>query len=64
MELERAIEILEDLPVGGQQILLDDRLDACGLGIEALERELKNRQGTFAIPLPSETVDDDGLVPK
>ncbi|MBA7570442.1 hypothetical protein ES708_12192 [subsurface metagenome] len=58
MNLTQAIEILKDLPVGGQQISLQDRLDACALGMEALKRLQEARKKclfpSFSL-LPGET---------
>lgn len=58
MTIDKAIEILQDLPVGGQQISLEDRLDATKLGIVALKREQSYREYELKgkwYPLPGET---------
>ncbi len=55
MKIDEAIEILEQcIPPSGYNMAHNDA-KAVQLGIEALKRERKSRQGTFSIPLPGET---------
>ncbi len=55
MTIDEAIERLKRHQEGDSRCCHPERYDAIKLGIEALKREQENRQGTFSIPLPSET---------
>jgi len=55
MKLEKAIKVLEAEVECWSLHPETDYPKALKLGIEALIREMKNRQGTFSIPLPGET---------
>ena len=64
MNIEKAIEIKQRI---GDEFFATNPgviVEAERLSIEALKRLKADRQGTFAIPLQGETVDEDGLVPK
>jgi hypothetical protein len=55
MKLEKAIEILEGALADKWCPWSQELKDSIKLSIEAMKRELKDRQGTFTILLPGET---------
>ena len=55
MKIDKAIERLETFVERHTSAGYSDLIPALKLGIEALKRERKSRQGTFSIPLPGET---------
>lgn len=59
MKAKKAVEILEGLPHTLNNDPDSDQREAIKLGAEALKRIRNDRIGTFSLPLPSETPEEE-----